>query len=135
MCVTPSTFHNGHLGPEKQEVRHTMGGYVYHVLNRAVGRATHFAKVTDYEAFVRVLSEALDWVDIRLLAYCVMPNHWHLVVWPERDGDLSEFMRWLTLTHTQRWHAKHHTQGTDPLLRPSRSRVALLVRDGREKGS
>jgi putative transposase len=44
-----------------------------------------------------------------------MPNHWHLVVWPERDGDLSEFMRWLTLTHTQRWHAKHHTQGTGPL--------------------
>jgi putative transposase len=37
------------------------------------------------------------------------------VVWPERDGDLSEFMRWLTLTHTQRWHAKHHTQGTGPL--------------------
>jgi REP element-mobilizing transposase RayT len=66
-----------------------------------------FAKATDYEAFVRVLSEALDWVDIRLLAYCVMPNHSHLVVWPERDGDLSEFMRWLTLTHTQCWHAKH----------------------------
>jgi putative transposase len=96
-------------------MRHAKGGYVYHVFNRAVGRATLFAKATDYEAFVRVLSEALDWVDIRLLAYCVMPNHWHLVVWPERDGDLSEFMRWLTLTHTQRWHAKHHTQGTGPL--------------------
>jgi REP element-mobilizing transposase RayT len=89
-------------------MRHAKGGYVYHVLNRAVGRATLFAKATNYEAFVRVLAEALDWVDIRLLAYCVMPNHWHLVVWPERDGDLSEFMRWLTVTHTQRWHAKHH---------------------------
>jgi putative transposase len=96
-------------------MRHAKGGYVYHVLNRAVGRATLFAKATDYEAFVRVLSEALDWVDIRLLRYCVMPNHWHLVIWPERDGDLSEFMRWLTLTHTHRWHAKHHTQGTGPL--------------------
>jgi REP element-mobilizing transposase RayT len=96
-------------------MRHAKGGYVYHVLNRAVGRATLFAKATDYEAFVRVLSEALDWVDIRLLAYCVIPNHWHLVVWPQRDGDLSEFMRWLTLTHTQRRHAKHHTQGTGPL--------------------
>jgi putative transposase len=48
------------------------------VLNRAVGRATLFAKAADYEAFVRVLSEALDWVEIRLPAYCVMPNHWHL---------------------------------------------------------
>jgi REP element-mobilizing transposase RayT len=85
------------------------------VLNRAVGRATLFAKATDYEAFVCVLSEALDWVDIRLLVYCVMPNHWHLVAWPQRDGDLSVFMRWLTLTHTQRWHANHHTQGTGPL--------------------
>jgi putative transposase len=98
-----------------RRLRHCPGGYVYHVLNRAVGRATLFPKATDYEAFVRVLSEALDWVDIRLLAYCVMPNHWHLVVWPENDGDLSEFMRWLTVTHTQRWHAKHHTQGTGPL--------------------
>jgi putative transposase len=87
--------------------------YVDHVLNRAVGRATLFAKAT--EAFVRVLSEALDWVAIRLLAYCVLPNHWHLVVWPERDGDLSEFMRWLSVTHTQRCHAKHHTQGTGRL--------------------
>jgi putative transposase len=68
-----------------------MGGFVYHVLNRAVGRATLFAKATDYEAFVRVLSDALDWVDIRLLAYCVMPNHWHLVVWPERSDLVNKY--------------------------------------------
>jgi putative transposase len=97
-------------------MRHAKGGYGFHVLKRAVGRAALFAKATDHEAFVRVLSEALDRVDIRLLAYCVMPNHWLLVVWPERDGDLSEFMRWLTLTHTQRWHAKHHTQGVEDIL-------------------
>jgi hypothetical protein len=47
-------------------MRHAKGGYVDHVLNRAIGRATRFAKATDHEAFVRVLSEALDWVDIRL---------------------------------------------------------------------
>lgn len=52
---------------------------------------------------------------MRLLAYCLMPNHWHLVLWPHEDGDLSEFMRWLTVTHTQRWHAHHHTAGTGPL--------------------
>ena len=52
---------------------------------------------------------------MRLLAWCVMPNHWHLVLWPRRDGDLSEFMRWLTVTHTQRWHAAHRTSGTGPL--------------------
>ena len=48
---------------------------------------------------------------MRLLAYCVMPNHWHLLVWPRQDGDLSRFMNWLTLTHTQRWHQHRHTVG------------------------
>ena len=48
---------------------------------------------------------------MRLLAYCIMPNHWHLVVWPRRDGDLSRFMNWLTLTHTQRWHQHRHSVG------------------------
>jgi putative transposase len=91
------------------------GGYVYHVLNRAVGRATLFRKAGDYAAFEQVLRQAKDWQPMRLLAYCVMPNHWHLVLWPRHDGDLSEFLRWLTVTHTQRWHAHHHTSGTGPL--------------------
>ena len=52
---------------------------------------------------------------MRLLAYCVMPNHWHLVLWPYRDGDLSRFISWLMLTHTQRWHAYRQTVGTGHL--------------------
>jgi putative transposase len=52
---------------------------------------------------------------MRLLAYCLMPNHWHLVLWPKGDGDLSEFLRWLTGTHTQRYKAHYHTAGTGPL--------------------
>jgi putative transposase len=69
----------------------------------------------DFEAFVRVLTEAHERLPIRLFAYCIRSNHWHLVVWPRKDGELSEFMRWLTVTHTQRWHAHFHTQGTGPL--------------------
>jgi putative transposase len=91
------------------------GGYVYHVLNRAVGRARLFDKSGDYAAFEKVLEEAKEWQPTRLLAYCIMPNHWHLILWPDEDGDLSEFMRWLTVTHTQRWHAHRHTAGTGPL--------------------
>jgi putative transposase len=98
-----------------RRLRHVAGGYVYHVLNRAVGRATLFRKAGDYLAFRSILLEAQDWLNVPLLAYCVMPNHWHLVLWPKHDGDLSEFMRWLTVTHTQRWHAHYHTQGTGPL--------------------
>ena len=52
---------------------------------------------------------------MRVLAWCVMPTHWHFVLWPRDDGDLSEFMRWLSVTHAQRWHAAHRTAGTGPL--------------------
>jgi putative transposase len=54
-------------------------------------------------------------VPMRLLSYCLMPNHWHLVLWPRADGELSEFMRLVTVTHTQRWHAHHQSAGTGPL--------------------
>ncbi len=88
------------------------GGLVYHVLNRANAQMTIFEKPEDFDAFERVLEEAVDRTGMRLLAYCVMPNHWHLVVWPREDGDLSRFTGWLTLTHTQRWHAHRHSTGS-----------------------
>src|SRR5262249_12127375 len=81
----------------------------------AVGRAALFDKSLDYAAFEKVLRQAHEQVPMRLLAYCLLPNHWHLVLWPRKDDDLSEYMHWLTMTHTQRWHAHHHTTGTGPL--------------------
>ena len=95
--------------------RNATGGYVFHVLNRAVGRQTLFASDDDYAAFQRVLQAAGQRVPLRLLCYCLMPNHWHLVVWPREDDELSEYMRWLTVTHSQRWHAAHGTSGTGPI--------------------
>src|SRR5712692_566502 len=95
--------------------RAAIGGLVYHVLNRANARLQLFAQDRDYQAFERVLTEAYERVGMRLLAYCVMPNHWHLVVWPHADGDLSSFLGWLTMTHTQRWHASHRTIGSGHL--------------------
>jgi putative transposase len=92
-------------------LRPTSADVVYHVLNRANARRTLFEDDGDYAAFERVLAQACERVSMRLLAYCVMPNHWHLVVWPRRDGELSRFMNWLTLTHTQRWHQHRHTVG------------------------
>jgi putative transposase len=95
--------------------RQAIAGLAYHVLNRAAGRATLFHKDVDYAAFERVLEEAGRRMKSRLVCYCVMPNHWHLVLWPRSDGELSEFMRWLTVTHTQRCHAHRHTAGSGPL--------------------
>jgi putative transposase len=92
-----------------------LGGVVYHVLNRANGRSCIFEDDGDYAAFLRIMGEAVERSRMRLLAYCVMPNHWHLVVWPRKDGDLSRFTGWLTLTHTQRRHAHRRTTGSGHL--------------------
>ena len=91
------------------------GDLAYHVLNRRVGRLPLFEKPADYVAFEKVLAEAHAQTGIRIAAYCLMPNHWHLLLWPKQDGELSEVLRWITVTHTQRWHAHHHTAGTGPV--------------------
>lgn len=95
--------------------RNAPGGLVYHVLNRANARQPIFKKDQDYLAFERVLVAMQERVGMRILAYCLMPNHWHLVLWPRHDNDLSTFMRLLTLTHTQRWHAHWRSAGSGHL--------------------
>jgi putative transposase len=96
-------------------LRAAAGGVIYHVLNRANARRPIFEKTVDFEAFERVLGDAYARVATRILGYCIMPNHWHLVLWPSRDGELTQFMAWLTLTHTQRWHAHHQSAGAGHL--------------------
>ena len=84
---------------------------IYHVLNRANARLSIFEKDGDYEAFERILADAIERTGTRLLAYCLMPNHWHLAILPVQDGELSRFTGWLTLTDTQSWHAHRHSTG------------------------
>jgi putative transposase len=98
-----------------RSARHAPGGYIYHVLNRAVARLPLFKKDRDYVAFLQVVDEALVRHPMRILSYCAMPNHWHFVLWPRHDGEMSNFLRWLTHTHTMRWHTHHHTVGTGHL--------------------
>ena len=95
--------------------RATEGGLIYHTLNQANARLAILGRDADYAAFERVLRQAVARFDMRLLAYCVMPNHFHLLLWPRENSDLSVFMRWLTMTHTQRWLAHPRTAGTGHL--------------------
>ena len=83
--------------------RHAPGGRVFHVLNRGVGRMPLFETPGDFDAFERVLEETLALLPMRLLAYILMPNHWHLLLWPELDQHLARFMQRLTITHVRRW--------------------------------
>jgi putative transposase len=99
----------------QRPTRAAQGGLIYHALNRADAQLIIIDRDANYAAFERVLRQAVARFDMRLLAYYLMPNRFHLLLWPREDGDLSAFMRWLTTTHTQRWHAHHRTVGTGHL--------------------
>lgn len=88
-----------------------IANYIYHVINRSNAKAKIFKSKKDFQAFEKVLTEAKEKFDMRILVYCIMSNHWHLVLKPKKDGDLARFIGWLTLTHTQRWHVFHESVG------------------------
>jgi putative transposase len=93
------------------------GGVIFHVLNRANARSRIFEKDQDYEAFKHVIGETVTRIPIRILAYSIMPNHWHMVLWPTRDGELGNFMQRLTTTHVRRWHLHRRSVGSGHLYR------------------
>jgi putative transposase len=94
-----------------RRVMRETAGVVFHVLNRGVRRMRLFNEAGDYEAFLRLVGKAQERVPMRCLAYCLMPNHFHLVLWPPADGALSRFMFWLQTTHSVRWNAWHGQTG------------------------
>ncbi len=87
------------------------GGYCYHVINRGNGRANVFHKEDDFAAFLRIMSMACERTPMRLLAWCLMTNHFHLVLWPFRDGDLPAWMQWVTTCHVRRYHRHYKGSG------------------------
>jgi putative transposase len=87
------------------------GGMVFHVLNRGVGKSQLFFNDQDYLAFERIIGDTLRKRAMRILSYCLMPNHWHFVLWPENDGDLGRFMQRLTVTHVTRWQKNYNMVG------------------------
>jgi putative transposase len=103
------------LPPMPRTPRRCPGGLVFHVLNRAVAKIKLFRHDNDYVAFEHAFAQAYERFPLEIFAYTVMPNHWHFVLRPKRDGDLTAFMQWLTLTHAQRWRTSHKTVGYGPL--------------------
>lgn len=87
-------------------------GLAYHVLNRATGQLPIFAAASDARRFVRTLAEAVERVPrAGLIAWCLMPNHWHLVFHPDEDDVVQPLLHWLALTQTKRHRAAHGTAG------------------------
>jgi putative transposase len=83
----------------------------FHVMNRGARKLALFEQPADYRAFESCVHGALDKVPLRIMAYCLMPNHFHLVAEPLHDGDLSRFMKLLLGTHSKRWHAFRQSTG------------------------
>src|SRR5271157_4263119 len=120
-----------------RRARSIQGGLVHHVLNRSNARVEMFSSEDEYAAFERVLEEAFRREPLRILGYCVMPDHWHLVVWPEdgKDRQVSEFLRWLTVTHTQRWHAQRQTSGTGHLYQGRFNTLPTMFKSAPQGGA
>lgn len=87
--------------------RAAIGGIVYHVLNRGNGRMGVFRKPGDYHAFVQLLLEGKAKAKVELFGFCLMPNHWHLVLRPKADADLAAYLSWVSNTHVKRYRAHY----------------------------
>jgi putative transposase len=94
-----------------RRLRTATAGVTFHVMNRAAQKVPLFECADDYVAFERILFQAIYRSDVAVFAYCLMPNHWHLVASARVDGALSRFMHWLTTTHARRWRIVRNSAG------------------------
>ncbi len=91
--------------------RASRANFCYHVLNRGNAHAQVFHKPGDYGSFVELIEAAARRSPMRILAYCLMPNHFHLVLWPSGDGDLGPWMQWLMTSQVRRHHRHYGSSG------------------------
>jgi len=84
-------------------------GRIYHVLNRGNGGMKLFENPRDYGDFEEILTEGLRQYPVELLTYCLMPNHWHLVVRPRTDEAVGQLLGWVGVTHVRRYHASRRS--------------------------
>jgi putative transposase len=85
--------------------------FVYHVINRGNGRQEVFHKNKDYEAFINLMKHAKERYSVKIFSYCLMPNHFHMVVMPDRGEDLSRWMQWLMTSQVRRYHRHYGSSG------------------------
>jgi putative transposase len=86
-------------------------GLVYHALNRGNNRTDVFCDDEDRLAFLDALANTRDRYPFRLFGYCLMTNHFHLLLRPEVGQSISRILQSLTVTHTWRYHKRHQTSG------------------------
>ena len=86
-------------------------GFVYHILNRANERTRIFQSARDFDSFLGLMRETSAHVPMRICAYCVMPTHWHLVLWPTVDGAISSYVHRLSTLHAMQHRRRRRSVG------------------------
>jgi putative transposase len=86
-------------------------GLVYHALNRGNNRSAVFTTATDYQTFLRALGQSKERYPFRLYAYCLMNNHFHLVLEPQGGQSISRILQSLTVAHTWHCHRQRDSSG------------------------
>jgi len=102
-------YHKLFVMPRKK--RSDEAGVIYHALNRGNDRNAIFKKPEDYDAFIRILDEGLKKYSVELFSFTLMPNHWHVILRPQKDGQMGRLLRWVSATHTLRYHGHYHRHG------------------------
>jgi putative transposase len=98
-----------------------------HVYNRGNRRARIFHRSEDYLDFLAALRQAGSRTGVRLHAFCLMPNHWHLVLWPDNGVDISAYVQIAMNTHICKLQARHGTSGTGHVYQGRHKNVAILT--------
>lgn len=105
------------------------GNVVYHVMNRAIRNLSPFQTDRDYLEFEKILRRALEKYKVRVISYCIMPNHWHLLLWPCATGVLSRFVQWISSVHAKLWNRTHSAVGRGAIYQ-SRYKSIPVKSDG-----
>ena len=112
-----------------RRARNPVDGGIYHLLNRGNCRMDLFTKAGDFQSFLKLLEQGRQRHSVRIFGYCLMDNHWHLVVSPSRGKDLSKFIGWLSTTHVRRWREHRGSRGEGHLYQGRFK--SFLVQDDR----
>lgn len=91
--------------------RSAPAGWVYHVMNRAAGNQVLFKDPVDFRSFQRLLAQAQERYGMRIIAYCLMGNHWHFLLWPSSDDAIGPFIHWLCTEHGKQWRRSDGSVG------------------------
>ncbi len=107
--------------------RRLVDGSICHVFNRGNGQQIVFRKSDDYKAFLRVMKKAKKRYAVKVYSYCLMPDHFHLVLSPVKAEELSRWMQWVMTSHVRRYH---HYYGTSGHIWQGRFKSSIVEQDG-----